>query len=47
MKEYLAQQKTGNVHVADIRELGIEVLFVKDAVSKLLDVKSGEKGLDT
>ena len=31
MKEYLDQQKIGNVHVEDIRESDIGALFVRDA----------------
>jgi len=31
MKEYLDQQKIGNVHVEDIRESDIGALYVRDA----------------
>jgi hypothetical protein len=30
MKEFLVLLKIGNVHAVDIKELGIEELFVKD-----------------
>ena len=43
MKEFLVQPRTGNVLVADIKELDIEVLFVKDVELKLQDVKCVEK----
>ena len=34
MKEFLDLQKTGNVHVVDIKESDTEELFVKDAALK-------------
>ena len=39
MKEYLDQQKTGNAHVEDIKELDIEELIVNVVVLRLLEEK--------